>query len=119
MASGHGAPHQQAGHMAAPTSLASPSKKTLAKAEPSAHGTPRKWRCIWFPSAKGPKSDIRETLSARSQIAGDWQLCFVFNSEKKNPPVGGSGGANERISDRCPGMARSKQEHNTSDMNEL
>src|SRR5919109_5435196 len=48
MASGHGAPHQQAGHMAAPTSLASPSKKTLAKAEPSTHGTkmsqyPRSW----------------------------------------------------------------------------
>jgi hypothetical protein len=39
MASGHGAPHQQAGHMAAPTSLASPSKKTLAKGEPSTHGT--------------------------------------------------------------------------------
>ena len=39
MASGHRAPHQQAGHMAAPTSLASPSKKTLAKGEPSTHGT--------------------------------------------------------------------------------
>jgi hypothetical protein len=39
MASGHGTPHQQAGHMAAPTSPASPSKKTLAKAEPSTHGT--------------------------------------------------------------------------------
>ena len=28
MASGHGVPHQQSGHMAAPTSLASPSKIT-------------------------------------------------------------------------------------------
>ena len=41
MASGHAAPHQQAGHMAAPTSLASPSKKTLANGEPSTHGTKR------------------------------------------------------------------------------
>ena len=39
MASGHVVPHQQAGHMAAPTSLASTSKKTLAKGEPSTHGT--------------------------------------------------------------------------------
>ena len=39
MASGHGVPHQQAGHMAAPTSLARPSKKTLANGEPSTHGT--------------------------------------------------------------------------------
>lgn len=31
MASGHRVPHQQAGHMAAPTSLASPSKKPLPK----------------------------------------------------------------------------------------
>jgi hypothetical protein len=35
MASGHGVPHQQAGHMAAPTSLAPPSKKTLANGEPA------------------------------------------------------------------------------------
>jgi NAD(P)-dependent dehydrogenase (short-subunit alcohol dehydrogenase family) len=34
-------PHQQAGHMAAPTSLAPPSKKTLANGEPSTHGTKR------------------------------------------------------------------------------
>jgi hypothetical protein len=39
MASGHVVPHQQAGHMAAPTSLAPPSKKTLANTEPSTHGT--------------------------------------------------------------------------------
>ena len=49
MASGHGVPHQQAGHMAAPTSLASPSKKTLAKAEPSTHGT--------LPTSKRPETE--------------------------------------------------------------
>ncbi len=38
MASGRGsAPHKQAGHMAAPTSIASPSK-ILANREPSTHG---------------------------------------------------------------------------------
>jgi hypothetical protein len=38
MASGHAAPHQQAGHMAAPTSLAPSFQKTLANGEPSTHG---------------------------------------------------------------------------------
>jgi hypothetical protein len=44
MASGQAAPHQQAEHMAAPTSLAPPSKKTLANGEPSTHGTNRTYR---------------------------------------------------------------------------
>ena len=47
MASGHVAPHQQAGHMAASTSPAPTSKKTLAKGEPSTHGTSRTGPCPW------------------------------------------------------------------------
>jgi hypothetical protein len=38
MASGPCAPHQQAEHMAAPTSLAETFKITLANGEPSTHG---------------------------------------------------------------------------------
>jgi hypothetical protein len=58
MASGYGTPHQQAGHMAAPTSPASPSKKTLAKAEPSTHGTSQPNRPQPPTSVAGGKSDI-------------------------------------------------------------
>jgi hypothetical protein len=43
MASGQvTAPHQQAEHMAAPTSSASPFKKALANREPSTHGYKKK-----------------------------------------------------------------------------
>jgi hypothetical protein len=64
MASGHGVPHQQAGHMAAPTSLASPSKKTLAKAEPSTHGTKRAW-AWWRDPAFGPARRLVAALHPR------------------------------------------------------
>jgi hypothetical protein len=37
-------------------------KKTLANREPSTHGTSRKWRYVWLPSAKSSKPDIQETL---------------------------------------------------------
>ena len=43
MASGHvKVPHQQAEHMAAPTSTASTSNKSLANREPSTHGYKRR-----------------------------------------------------------------------------
>ena len=57
MASGHVVPHQQAGHMAAPTSLAPPSKKTLANGEPSTHGTSRKYRPPQLTTAYGSRPD--------------------------------------------------------------
>ena len=57
MASGHGVPHQQAGHMAAPTSLAPPSKKTLANGEPSTHGTTLTSRANFTTSAYRSKAD--------------------------------------------------------------
>jgi hypothetical protein len=61
MASGPGAPHQQVGHMAAPTSPASPSKKTLANGEPSTHGTSRTNRVRQEMSTFGAKPDLRRT----------------------------------------------------------
>jgi hypothetical protein len=60
MASGYGAPHQQAGHMAAPTRLASPSKKTLTKAEPSTHGTFQSEAHHLATSAVVAKADLSE-----------------------------------------------------------
>jgi hypothetical protein len=50
--------HQQAVHMAAPTSPASPFNKSLANREPSTHGYKRT-SMIWFSmSAFRPKADI-------------------------------------------------------------
>ena len=65
MASGHVAPHQQAGHMAAPTSLAPPSKKTLAKGEPSTHGTSRTVPRPWGSTAIEGKADVSPTRLIR------------------------------------------------------
>jgi hypothetical protein len=65
MASGHVVPHQQAGHMAAPTSLAPPSKKTLANEEPSTHEDRRIKRSP-ARKASGLKGD------GRGWVSGDW-----------------------------------------------
>src|ERR1700752_4937475 len=58
MAKGHGGPHEQAGHIAAPNSLASPSKKTLAKAEPM----------VWTPPSWGGGISERQLRSRRSAM---------------------------------------------------
>ena len=57
------APHQQAGHMAAPTSRASFSKKTLANREPSTHGTKQTSISTLNMSAFGGKADISDRLA--------------------------------------------------------
>ncbi len=59
MASGHQrVPHQQAEHMAAPTSSASPSKKSLANREPSTHGYKQTSNRPKLMSALPPEADI-------------------------------------------------------------
>jgi hypothetical protein len=80
MASGHGAPHQQAGHMAAPTSLAPPSKKTLAKGEPSTHGTMPTWHDVRAKSANRHKTDG----SAISECVRKW-WCVRFKAVSMAP----------------------------------
>jgi len=72
MASGHVVPHQQAGHMAAPTSLAPPLKKTLANGEPSTHGTTQTWDDANARSARTLKADILDAskLSGGSPTGG-------------------------------------------------
>src|SRR5688572_29928692 len=71
MASGNAVPHKQAGHMAAPTSLAPPSKKTLAKGEPSTHGTSRPDRRQQGRSALGSEPTSSRSVCSSSLTQTD------------------------------------------------
>jgi len=70
MASGHvKVPHQQAEHMAAPTSTASTSNKSLANREPSTHGYSRRSGPVSVTTALTQQADLPTLFSVRQLAA--------------------------------------------------
>ncbi len=79
-------PHQQAGHMAAPTSSAISIKKNLANTEPSTHGTRYALSSVHLKGRKPPhcrRSERNVGLSAHSRP--DSEVCRRSAHDPKRP----------------------------------